>query len=111
VPAAQLLLWWLGRRERFVVRGDSMEPSLEDGDEVLVNPRAFARRRPDVGDVVLFVHPIQSDVRAIKRVAEVRESGLWLLGDNPPSSSDSRTYGVVPDRKLLGRVERILPEG
>jgi len=88
-----------------------MTPSLNEGDEVLVHPRAYAKRRPTVGDVVLFQHPLRSDVRALKRVAEVRPTGLWLLGDNPRGSTDSRSFGVVPDDLLLGRVERLLPEG
>ena len=106
----QLLLWWLGRRLRFVVRGESMEPSLFEGDELLVNPYAYRWRRPSVGDVVLIQHPLRSDLRAVKRVAERREGGLWLLGDNPPASTDSRSYGLVPDTKLLGRVVRRISE-
>lgn len=105
----QLLMWWLGRRERVRVRGESMTPTLVEGDEVLVDPHAYRRRRPRVGDVVLFVHPHQGDVRALKRVAEVREAGLWLLGDHPGSSTDSRSYGAVPDARILGRVACILP--
>lgn len=94
---------------RFVVRGDSMEPTLIDGDEVLVSPRAYRRRPPRVGDVVLYQHPLQGDVTAIKRVAELRPEGLWLLGDRPDSSTDSRSYGAVPLRHLRGRVLLRLP--
>jgi nickel-type superoxide dismutase maturation protease len=105
-----LLLWRIGRRERFVVRGGSMEPTLGDGDEVLVDPRAYRRRPPRVGDVVLIQHPLRGDVRAIKRVAELREGGVWVLGDNPRASTDSRIFGPVPLSHLLGRVARRLPE-
>lgn len=81
-----------------------------EGDELLVHPRAYRRRRPVVGDVVLIQHPLRSDLRAVKRVAELRAGGLWLLGDNPSASTDSRSYGVVPESKLLGRVECRIPE-
>jgi nickel-type superoxide dismutase maturation protease len=111
VPAVQLLLWALGRRFRVRVRGASMEPTLLDGDEVLVATHAYRRRRPNPGDVVLTRHPIQSDIKTIKRVSTVDESGLTLLGDNPAASTDSRSYGRVPLDRLLGRVVLVLPRG
>ena len=77
-----------------------MVPELRDGDEVLVRPTKIAA----VGDVVLVDHPTRSDVRILKRVAEVRPEGLWLLGDHPPESTDSRHFGVVPLSKLRGVV-------
>ena len=81
-----------------------------DGDEVLVDARAYRRAPPAVGDVVVIQHPHQGDVVAIKRVAELRDGALWLLGDNPAGSSDSRTYGAVPLSRLRGRVVRVLPD-
>jgi len=77
-----------------------MVPELDDGDEVLVAPDAGCA----VGDVVLAAHPTQSGTRIIKRVAELRDGGLWLLGDNPEQSTDSRQYGVVPESNVLGKV-------
>jgi nickel-type superoxide dismutase maturation protease len=102
-----LLLWALGRRVRYRVSGESMSPGLRSGDEVLVNPRAYRRRPPRAGDVVVARHPWRSDVRLIKRVASVTSSGaLVLRGDNPDAlaSTDSRTLGALPLSALEGRV-------
>ncbi len=38
--------------------------------------------------------------RAVRRTAE----GWWLEGDDPEASTDSRTFGAVPDDAVLGRV-------
>jgi signal peptidase I len=35
---------------------------------------------------------------------KVPEGHVWLLGDNPANSHDSRYYGPVPLEKLQGRV-------
>lgn len=33
----------------------------------------------------------------------VPQGGLWVMGDNRGGSSDSRTFGVIPERVVLGR--------
>jgi len=34
---------------------------------------------------------------------KLHESEYWMMGDNSPSSSDSRVWGVVPKDRLVGR--------
>jgi len=103
--AIELLLWALRRRRRFRVNGDSMLPHLRPGDEVLVDPRAYRRTSPHVGDVVIARHPFRRDVRLIKRVVRVLDGDRYdLRGDNPAASTDSRAFGALPRRYLLGRV-------
>ena len=112
VPAAvpragpgESLLWLLGRRRRFKVEGGSMEPTLADGDEVLVDPRAYRRRSPVAGEVVVALHPFVRGLRLVKRVARVEAGGAVALeGDNPGASTDGRTLGTVPPEGILGRV-------
>lgn len=82
-----------------------MAPLLEPGDEILIDPRAYRRRRPRPGDIVVARHPYRTDVRLIKRVAAVSEDGTCTLtGDNPTESTDSRTFGAIPHTYILGRV-------
>jgi hypothetical protein len=40
----------------------------------------------------------------VKRLVERRETGWWVLGDNPGAEGDSRIFGAVPPELLLGRV-------
>jgi signal peptidase I len=42
---------------RVAVEGDSMRPTLEPGDWLLVDPLAYGRSPPAVGDLVLVPDP------------------------------------------------------
>jgi nickel-type superoxide dismutase maturation protease len=82
-----------------------MAPLLEAGDEVLVDPRAYRRRPPCPGDIVVARHPHRSDLRLVKRVTSVLEGGqCFLEGDNPMESTDSHGLGPFPRERILGRV-------
>ncbi|RWZ82024.1 MAG: hypothetical protein EOT04_00095 [Candidatus Chaera renei] len=78
------------------VVGDSMAPSLRAGDIVLT-----WRRPPQNGHVVVAW---QAGREVIKRVAAVKKDRVYLLGDNPDVSSDSRDYGWVKSGDILGVV-------
>ncbi|GAB2828035.1 nickel-type superoxide dismutase maturation protease [Streptomyces chlorus] len=82
------------------VTGPSMVPTLFHGDRLLVH--YGARIRP--GCVIVLRHPFQQDLLVVKRAAERREGGWWVLGDNRYAGGDSTDYGVVPDELVLGRV-------
>lgn len=103
----ELLLWLARRRRRFRVTGHSMQPLLKPGDEVLINPRAYAGASPRPGDLVVARHPLRPNIKIIKRVTAVATNGGVILhGDNPPESTDSRVFGPVPPRLITGKVTR-----
>jgi len=81
-----------------------MMPTLGPGDQVLVDPKAFADRRPQRDDVVLAKHPFQPTIM-VKRVADVVEDGVILVGDNPSGSTDSRGLGRIRFEAILGSVQ------
>ena len=99
----ELLLWLIRRRRLYVISGPSMRPTLEPGDRVFLDPRAYAKRTPEPGEVVLARHPDQP-LEIAKRVSRVDESGVHLVGDNPEQSSDSRSFGPVQVEALIGRI-------
>jgi nickel-type superoxide dismutase maturation protease len=93
---------------RYVVEGPSMEPAYRDGDHVLVNRLAYRRRAPRVGDVVVLRDPLRPRRILIKRIAKAlgggpEPSSFMVLGDNPEQSRDSRLFGPVHRRQIIGR--------
>ena len=97
-------LWLLRRRRRFRVTGDSMQPLLRPGEEVLMHPRAYAIAQPQPGDIVVAQHPHRPDLRVIKWVVVVDPHGCFLQGVNLAASTDSRSFGLVPFDAILGQV-------
>ncbi|MFF8590932.1 nickel-type superoxide dismutase maturation protease [Streptomyces sp. NPDC015220] len=81
------------------VTGPSMVPTLYHGDRLVV--QYGARIRP--GDVVVLRHPFQQDLLVVKRAAERREGGWWVLADNTYAGGDSTDYGTVPEELVLGK--------
>ncbi|MEV7420823.1 nickel-type superoxide dismutase maturation protease [Streptomyces sp. NPDC089919] len=82
------------------VTGPSMVPTLHHGDQLLV--QYGARVRP--GGVVVLRHPFQQDLLVVKRAAERRPAGWWVLGDNAFAGGDSTDYGAVPEELVLAVV-------
>jgi nickel-type superoxide dismutase maturation protease len=98
--------WWeqvaylCGFREIFLVQGDSMLPGLKNGDVVLVDPSAELK----TGDIVLARHPFKKSVQIIKRIKEISpENRYFLVGDNLEESTDSRSFGAIQAKDILGK--------
>ena len=100
-PIERLRRSWDGR---VAVQGQSMEPALEAGDWLLVDPDAYAGRAPSRADLVLAPDPREPARLLIKRVGSVAADGsLELLGDAPDASTDSRAFGSIAPSSVRGR--------
>ncbi|MES2668648.1 MAG: signal peptidase I [Patescibacteria group bacterium] len=138
----------------FVVEGESMAPTFDSGDYLIVDQLSYRLRDPERGDVVVFRYPNDESVFYIKRLIglpgetvsvekgvtritkadgaelildesyvvsedetytlsrSLGEGQYFVMGDNRPKSSDSRTWGVLPERDLMGRAYlQLLPIG
>ncbi len=101
----EFLLWILRRRKRFRVLGKSMQPLLEPGEEILINPHAYCQSTPQVNDIVVVIHPEQSNLEMVKRIVKIREDNTYFLqGDNLLYSTDSRNFGAVTLNLIRGKV-------
>lgn len=84
-----------------------MTPTLFEGDMVLL----VKCIPPKIGDVVVFKKP-EGEMQKIPKLLVKRISGKgnldtksWImLGDNPTSSTDSRTFGAIPNHSIIGKV-------
>lgn len=81
-----------------VVRGRSMEPTLQEGDRLIV--RYGAEPRP--GQLVVVRLPERPV--AVKRAIRRTENGWWVERDNPDEGVDSWLVGEIADENVLGRV-------
>lgn len=77
------------------VQGDSMSPTLEDGQALLVISSAILSVRP--GKIVAFRR--NGDL-FIKRALNREGDGWFVVGDNPSRSTDSRRFGPVPETAI-----------
>lgn len=88
-----------GFRSIFIIKGNSMLPVLKSGDGVIFNPEL----KPEIGDIILFHHPFIQNLKVVKRISEITPEGNFIVhGDNPPESTDSRSYGAILAKNVLG---------
>ena len=126
------------------VEGQSMAPTLEDQDRLIVNKLVYRIGEPRRGDIVMLYYPLNPEKSFVKRViaeegdkvhivegqvyvndiplkddyvpAAFRSHDDWgpqivpegydfVMGDHRNNSSDSRHWGMVPKRYIIGKVQ------
>ena len=96
-----IALVFFGSRHKYVCEGKSMNPTLRDGETVLVDRAA----KIETGDIVVAKHPIEQGSEIVKRVERINERGdYFLVGDNLEDSNDSRHFGAVTREYIKGKV-------
>ncbi len=139
----------------FIVSGQSMVPTFEDKDYLVVDEITYRFENPNRGDVIVFRYPLETSKFLIKRIiglpgetvkiyngivtihpkgADKNSLGVTLhepyineafdttktitltddeyfvMGDNRNRSSDSRSWGALPKKDIVGRAFlRLLP--
>lgn len=77
-----------------------MEPTLKDGSIVIL--RKVRKIKP--GSIIMFCH---DGKEKIKRVSQVNDEGIGVIGDNSRFSTDSRDFGLISHESVLGTM--VLP--
>jgi signal peptidase I len=136
----------------FIVSGESMVPSFQDGEYLIVDELSYIIGNPKRGEVIVFRYPNDTKRFFIKRIIgmpneeikinngkitiinkenpdgfildepyineifnttvsfQTKENEYFVLGDNRNRSSDSRVWGTLPSKLIIGRAYiRLLP--
>lgn len=87
----------------FVIPAASMEPTLRVGERFFVDMRAYERRGPARGDVVIFLLPRDRSVTYVKRVVglpgdevQVKGGALYLNGAALPTEAVGEYVHTAP---------------
>jgi len=86
-------------RTPFIIRqvhGDSMLPTLKPGQLIVGRYKTLKN-----GDVVIVRH---QGLEKIKRVTAISGDSLFIEGDNPRASRDSRQFGPVLKENVVAVV-------
>ncbi len=88
----------------FRVKDKSMEPALKEGAYLLVmrSLSCFSE-----GDIIVMRHP-RKEMRLVKRISRADGHRYFVIGDNEALSEDSRTFGYISSKDILGKVALVL---
>ena len=83
------------------VKGDSMWPTLENGDIVRFEIIDSNVIEPNL--IVLFKHPFKKYFNLVKRISSIEGNKAFLVGDNPDpnASEDSHNFGLIDIEDII----------
>lgn len=87
---------------KFKILGHSMEPTLKNGEEVLVSYIPYLFKNLNVNDIVAVRD--KSGKVLIKRIEKISDKKFFIKGDNSVDSLDSRSFGYIEKKQILGKV-------
>ena len=132
--------------QTFGIPTGSMIPTLNIGNHLMVNKFIYYFKKPERGDIIVFVYPVNPKKDFIKRLVglpgetiqikdgsvfingeelrspqtiaeryyynegmygegliKIPDNTYFVMGDNTKNSKDSRFWGFVPKKNLLGK--------
>lgn len=103
-----------GAVQTYSIPSESMSPTLQTGDHILVTPldTMFHHAEPRRGDVIVFRSPFHVDESFVKRVVAVPGDEIELLDDEIRVNGRTLPEPWMRTRKANGvRSPQILPDG
>lgn len=86
-----------------IVEGESMEPTLENGEKIIFNKMIYMVTEPERGDIVFIQRPQKNYVKRIiglpKETIEINQGELYIDG-----VKQEQTYLDEKDKHLTGNI-------
>lgn len=113
VIVSYLIITFVGVRTR--VSGESMLPTLEDGDNLLVDKLTYRFRAPKRYEIIVFPYKYKEETYYIKRIiglpgerVQIKEGYVYINGELLPENYGAevmREAGIAEDEITLGKDE------
>ncbi len=78
-----------------------MLPSFKDGDKALVNRWFYLLKKPQKNEIIIIN---KKNIIMIKRIKKTQDNKFFVAGDNLKESTDSRHFGWIEKKDVLGKV-------
>jgi signal peptidase I len=83
----------------FFVKGQSMEPSFDDGQYLIVDEISYRLHQPERGDVIVFKYPNDPSQYYIKRIIGLPGETVEIVGGGIIIYNDQHPQGLVLDEE------------
>jgi nickel-type superoxide dismutase maturation protease len=80
-----------------------MEPTLKEGESVLVSSLPYLFSSPKTGEIVV-IKELHTKKFFVKRIKKIENGKFFVAGDNPDDSLDSRKFGWLNREAIAGKV-------
>jgi nickel-type superoxide dismutase maturation protease len=90
---------------KYKIVGSSMSPAIGDGQIIFVNRMAYLFYNPHKCDIIALHDPRDGKI-LIKRITKINRNKYFVAGDNKSASTDSRVFGWIEKKDIIGRVQK-----
>ena len=78
-----------------------MLPVLSEKEEVIT--LSYFLLQPKIGDIIVFRHIVPPFIFC-KRITRIVNGKIWVEGENKKLSIDSRKFGFIEKKNIIGKV-------
>lgn len=97
--------------QSFLVKGTSMEPTLHDGERLLVNKFIFRTRIPVTGDIIVLKYPKDPTKKFIKRVIAGPGQTVYVQNSKLYVDGAELNENYIKEKTFSNYDFQVVPEG
>ena len=93
--------------KKYTIKGESMSPTINPGNIVFASSLPYFFSKPKVNDLVTAYDPRDGRI-LVKRITKIDNNEYFVAGDNKTKSADSRIFGKLKRRDIIGKVIQVI---